>query len=249
MPGRLEGKVAIISGAARGQGASHARLFASEGASVLLGDVLEMEVREVAEELQSSGAGAEAIRLDVTRSDDWAHAVELAEERFGRLNVLVNNAGVISEAGAVDETEKEWHRVIAINQTGVFLGMKHTVPAMRRAREGSIVNISSTLGVVGAEDYIAYQASKAAIRQMTRSAALSYAKDGVRVNAVCPGWVDTPMTEALAPEIRTHDIAMTPLGRSGRPIEISYAVLFLASDESSFVTGTDLVVDGGYVAQ
>jgi NAD(P)-dependent dehydrogenase (short-subunit alcohol dehydrogenase family) len=247
--GRLEGKVAIISGAARGQGAAHARLFASEGAGVVLGDVLETQVNEVADELRSSGAGAEAIRLDVTRSDDWARAVQVAEGRFGPLNVLVNNAGVISERGAEDEPEDAWHRVIAINQSGVFLGMKHVVPAMRRAGGGSIINISSTLGVVGAEDYIAYQASKGAIRQMTKSAALSYAKDGIRVNAVCPGWIDTPMTDALGADIREHDIAMTPLGRAGRPIEVSYAVVFLASDEASFITGADLVVDGGYVAQ
>jgi NAD(P)-dependent dehydrogenase (short-subunit alcohol dehydrogenase family) len=175
--------------------------------------------------------------------------VQVAEGRFGPLNVLVNNAGVISERGAEDEPEDAWHRVIAINQSGVFLGMKHVVPAMRRAGGGSIINISSTLGVVGAEDYIAYQASKGAIRQMTKSAALSYAKDGIRVNAVCPGWIDTPMTDALGADIREHDIAMTPLRRPGRPIEVSYAVVFLASDEASFITGADLVVDGGYVAQ
>jgi NAD(P)-dependent dehydrogenase (short-subunit alcohol dehydrogenase family) len=230
--GRLEGKVAIISGAARGQGAAHARLFASEGAGIVLGDVLETQANEVADELRSSGAGAEAIRLDVTRSDDWTRAVQVAEGRFGPLNVLVNNAGVISERGAEDEPEAAWHRVIAINQSGVFLGMKHVVPAMRRAGGGSIINISSTLGIVGAEDYIAY-----------------HAKDGIRVNAVCPGWIDTPMTDALGADIREHDIAMTPLGRAGRPIEVSYAVVFLASDEASFITGADLVVDGGYVAQ
>jgi cyclopentanol dehydrogenase len=249
VPGRLDGKVALISGAARGQGAAHARLFASEGAAVVLGDVLETQVNEVADELRSSGAGAEAVRLDVTHSNDWTRAVQVAEQRFGRLNVLINNAGVISERGAEDEPEDEWYLVIAINQTGTFLGMKHVVPAMRRAGAGSIINISSALGVVGAEDYIAYQASKGAIRQMTKSAALSYARDGIRVNAVCPGWIDTPMTDSLGAEIREHDIAMTPLGRAGRPIEVSYAVVFLASDESSFVTGADLVVDGGYVAQ
>jgi cyclopentanol dehydrogenase len=249
LAGRLDGKVALISGAARGQGAVHAELFASEGASVVLGDILEKEVRFVADEIRAGGGAADAILLDVTRPEDWVAAVELAEETFGRLDVLVNNAGVIDEGGAVDEDLEAWQRVIAVNQTGMFLGMKHAVPAMRRAGGGSIINVSSTLGVVGADDYIAYQASKGAVRQMTRSAALSYAKDGIRVNTICPGFIETPMTDDLEDEIRDHDIGMTPMARAGKPIEVSYAVLFLASDESSFVTGSDLVVDGGYLAQ
>jgi len=249
MGGRLEGKVALISGAARGQGAAHAELFAKEGASVVLGDILEKEVRFVADEIRAGGAAAEAIVLDVTRPPDWIAAVELTETTFGRLDVLVNNAGIIDEGGAVDEDLEAWHRVIAVNQTGMFLGMKHAVPAMRRAGGGSIVNVSSTLGVVGADDYIAYQASKGAVRQMTRSAALSYVGDGIRVNTICPGFIETPMTDELEDEIRDHDIGMTPMARAGKPIEVSYAVLYLASDESSFVTGSDLVVDGGYLAQ
>jgi len=249
MGGRLEGKVALISGAARGQGAVHAELFAKEGASVVLGDILEKEVRFVADEIRAGGAPAEAIVLDVTRPQDWIAAVELTETTFGRLDVLVNNAGIIDEGGAVDEDLEAWHRVIAVNQTGMFLGMKHAVPAMRRAGGGSIVNVSSTLGVVGADDYIAYQASKGAVRQMTRSAALSYVGDGIRVNTICPGFIETPMTDELEDEIRDHDIGMTPMARAGKPIEVSYAVLYLASDESSFVTGSDLVVDGGYLAQ
>lgn len=249
MPGRLEGKVALISGAARGQGAVHAELFANEGASVVLGDVLEKEVRFVADEIRAGGGAAEATLLDVTRPKDWAAAVELTERTFGRLDVLVNNAGIIDEGGAIDEELESWHRVIAVNQTGMFLGMKHAVPAMRRAGGGSIINVSSTLGVVGAEDYIAYQATKGAVRQMTRSAALSYVKDGIRVNTICPGFIETPMTDDLEDEIRDHDIGMTPMARAGKPIEVSYAVLYLASDESSFVTGSDLVVDGGYLAQ
>ena len=249
MAGRLDGKVALISGAARGQGAVHAELFANEGASVVVGDILEKEVHVVADEIRAGGGAAEAILLDVTQPEDWVAAVELTEETFGRLDVLVNNAGVIDEGGAVDEDLEAWHRVIAVNQTGMFLGMKHAVPAMRRAGGGSIINVSSTLGVVGADDYIAYQASKGAVRQMTRSAALSYVKDGIRVNTICPGFIETPMTDDLEDEIRDHDIGMTPMARAGKPIEVSYAVLFLASDESSFVTGSDLVVDGGYLAQ
>lgn len=249
MSGRLEGKVALISGAARGQGESHARLMAREGASVVLGDILEAEVMAVAKEIEAAGGAAEGVFLDVTRSEDWAVAVEQTEDRFGRLDILVNNAGIITEGGAVDEPEGAWERVIAVNQTGMFLGMKHAVPAMRRAGGGSIINIASTLGVVGAEDYIAYQASKGAIRQMTRSAALSYVNDGIRVNTICPGFIRTPMTDVLEEAIRRHDIGMTPMGRAGEPIEISWAVVYLASDESSFVTGADLVVDGGYLAQ
>ena len=249
MPGRLEGKVALISGAARGQGAEHARLMAREGATLVLGDVLAEDVSSVAKEIVEGGGDAEALRLDVTLSQDWATAVALAEERFGHLDVLVNNAGIISEGDAVGEDEAVWDRVIAVNQTGMFLGMKHAVPAMRRAGGGSIINISSTLGLVGVDDYIAYQASKGAIRLMTRSAALSYAKDGIRANVICPGFIQTPMTDVLDEAIRQHDIGMTPMGRAGQPIEVSHAVVFLASDESSFVTGTDIVVDGGYLAQ
>jgi len=221
MGGRLEGKVALISGAARGQGAVHAELFAKEGASVVLGDILEKEVRFVADEIRAGGGAAEAIELDVTSPRDWIAAVELAETTFGRLDVLVNNAGIIDGGGAVDEDLEAWHRVIAVNQTGMFLGMKHAVPAMRRAGGGSIVNVSSTLGVVGADDYIAYQASKGAVRQMTRSAALSYVRDGIRVNTICPGFIETPMTDDLEDEIRDHDIGMTPMGRAGKPIEVS----------------------------
>lgn len=203
----------------------------------------------VAKEIEAAGGAAEGVFLDVTRSEDWAVAVEQTEDRFGRLDILVNNAGIITEGGAVDEPEDAWERVIAVNQTGMFLGMKHAVPAMRRAGGGSIINIASTLGVVGAEDYIAYQASKGAVRQMTRSAALSYVNDGIRVNTICPGFIRTPMTDVLEEAIRRHDIGMTPMGRAGEPIEISWAVVYLASDESSFVTGADLVVDGGYLAQ
>jgi NAD(P)-dependent dehydrogenase (short-subunit alcohol dehydrogenase family) len=249
MTGRLEGKVTLITGSAGGQGASHAELFTREGAAVVLGDVMEAPLMQLAERLRDAGFRAEALVLDVRENHAWAQAVALAEERFGRLDVLVNNAGVIDEGGAVDEPEDEWDRVIAINQTGMFLGMKHAVPAMRRAGGGSIINVSSTLGVVGAEDYIAYQASKGAVRQMTRSAALSYVGDGIRVNTIIPGFIDTPMTRPLGQDIWDHDVGMTPMGRAGEPIEVSYAALFLASEESSFITGSDLIVDGGYLAQ
>src|SRR4029450_3603327 len=246
---RLTGKVALISGGARGQGAAHAGRFVDEDAAVVLGDLLDQEGDARARELREGGGRAEYLHLDVTRAEDWEAAVRLAEERFGWLNVLVNNAGIISEGGAVDEDERTWQRVIAVNQTGVFLGMKHAVPAMRRAGGGSIVNIASTLGVVGAEDSIASQAGKGAVGQMTKSASLSYVGDAIRVNTICPGFITTPMTDALDEEIHEHDVRMTPLGRPGRPIEVSHAVVFLASDEASFITGAELYVDGGYLAQ
>jgi NAD(P)-dependent dehydrogenase (short-subunit alcohol dehydrogenase family) len=246
--GKLEGKVALISGGAGGMGRSHARRLADEGARVVIGDIDERGAADTAE--AAGGAGrAEHLRLDVADGTSWERAVALAEERFGALHILVNNAGVIREGGAIEETEEGWRHVLDVNQTGVFLGIKHAVPAMRRAGGGAIVNISSTLGVVGAEDYIAYQATKGAVLQITRSAALSYVGDGIRANAICPGFIRTPMTDALDEEIHEHDIGMTPMARAGRPEEVSSAVVFLASDEASFITGAVLAVDGGYLAQ
>jgi len=246
---RLSGSVALITGAARGQGASHARLFAEEGCRVMLADVLDDLGLPLARALRDDGLEADYLHLDVTRAADWAEAVATTEERFGKLTILVNNAGIFSEAGVVEETEARWHEVIGVNQTGVFLGMKHAIPAMRREGGGAVVNISSTLGLAGVEDWIAYQASKAAVVMMSRSAALSYARDGVRVNTVCPGIVRTPMWEAEDPAVRERDVEFTPMGRPASPEEVSHGVLYLASSEASFVTGTELAIDGGYLAQ
>jgi NAD(P)-dependent dehydrogenase (short-subunit alcohol dehydrogenase family) len=246
---RLSGSVALITGAARGQGASHARLFAEEGCRVMLADILDdLGLREAAS-LRDEGLEADYRHLDVTRAADWTKAVTTTEERFGKLTILVNNAGIFSEAGAVEESEARWHEVIGVNQTGVFLGMKHAIPAIRRAGGGAVVNISSTLGLAGVEDWIAYQASKGAVVMMSRSAALSYARDGVRVNTVCPGIVRTPMWEAEDPAVRERDLDFTPMGRPASPEEVSRGVLYLASSEASFVTGTELAIDGGYLAQ
>ena len=249
MGSRLSGSVALITGAARGQGASHARLFAEEGCRVMLADVLDDLGLPLARALRDDGLEADYLHLDVTRAADWAEAVATTEERFGKLTILVNNAGIFSEAGVVEETEARWHEVIGVNQTGVFLGMKHAIPAMRREGGGAVVNISSTLGLAGVEDWIAYQASKAAVVMMSRSAALSYARDGVRVNTVCPGIVRTPMWEAEDPAVRERDVEFTPMGRPASPEEVSHGVLYLASSEASFVTGTELAIDGGYLAQ
>jgi NAD(P)-dependent dehydrogenase (short-subunit alcohol dehydrogenase family) len=245
---RLAGKVALVTGAARGMGLSHATALCEEGASVMLTDVLDGEGADAAAALGARGREARYGHLDVREARDWQRAVGETLDEFGRIDVLVNNAGVISEGDAVDEPEERWQLVIAVNQTGVFLGMKHVVPTMRETGGGSIVNISSVLGATGAKDYIAYQASKAAVLAMTKSAAITYATEGIRVNAICPGTVMTPMHEALPQEAVDEDLAATPMGRVGMPVEISAGVVFLASDQASFVTGSALHIDGGYLA-
>ena len=249
MAGRLDGKVALISGAARGMGECEARLFAREGAKVVLGDVLEEQGRQVAAEINQQGGAATFVRLDVTVESDWQRAVETAERTYGRLHVLVNNAGIVRMA-PLDETSLEaWNEVINVNQTGVFLGMKQAVPAMRRAGGGSIINISSVAGIIGLPNIPAYQASKGAVLLLTKHAAIQYAKDKIRVNSIHPGRIETPMTANLTPERRQLVLSLTPMGRDGKPEEVAYGVLYLASDEASFVTGSELVIDGGYTAQ
>jgi NAD(P)-dependent dehydrogenase (short-subunit alcohol dehydrogenase family) len=250
MAGRLDGKVALISGGARGQGASHGELFAEEGACVVLGDVLDELGERQAEAIQGRGFRALYRHLDVTHERDWIEAVAVAEQEFGRLDILVNNAGVVgTTAGVVDESLEGWERTVAVNQTGVFLGMKHAIPAMRRVGGGSIVNTSSIWGVAGTEEYVGYQATKGAVVLLTKSAALTYVGDNVRVNAVCPGLVMTPMLDDEPEESIAAVVAATPMKRGASPREISYGVLFLASDEASYVTGTELVIDGGFLAQ
>ncbi len=249
MAGRLSGKVALISGAARGMGESEARLFAREGAQVVLGDILEDQGRAAVESIAQQGGTATFVPLDVTRERDWQRAVETVEQAYGRLDILVNNAGIVRMA-PLDETSLEaWNEVIDVNQTGVFLGLKHAVPAMRRAGGGSIVNISSIAGLIGLPNIPAYQASKGAVRILTKNAAVQYATDKIRVNSVHPGRIETPMTAPLAPERREMLLRLTPLGRDGTAEEVAYGVLYLASDESSYVTGAELVIDGGYTAR
>jgi NAD(P)-dependent dehydrogenase (short-subunit alcohol dehydrogenase family) len=248
--GRLNGKVALISGGARGQGAAHAEVFAREGAHVVIGDVRGELGSEVARRLSDEGLSVRYTNLDVTRAEDWGLAVALAEAEFGFLNVLVNNAGVLgSMRNLTDETLEDWNTALAVNQTGVFLGMKHAIPAMRRAGGGSIVNTASIWGIVGGEGYFSYQASKGAVQMMTRAAALAYVRDNIRVNSVCPGLVMTPMAEEEGEESNETVRLATPMGRGCTADEISWGVLYLVSDESRFVTGTDLVIDGGYCAQ
>ena len=247
---RLEGKVALISGGARGMGAEEAVLFAQEGAKVVIGDVLDAEGNATAEAIPDGACAY--IRLDVTSEDDWRQAVALAEERYGRLDILVNNAGVSAVGGIEDTTVEEWDRVMSVNAKGVFLGTKHAIPAMQRAGGGSIINISSQLGIVAMnESSPQYIASKGAVRLLTKSTAIQYAGDGIRCNSVHPGPIVTPMTNfrRADPAVRELMTSRIPLGRYGEAIDVAYGVLYLASDEASFVTGSELVIDGGWVAQ
>ena len=246
---RLEGKVALISGGARGMGAEEALLFAKEGARVVIGDVLE-EGRNIAAEI--GGGQAIFVRLDVTKEGDWQRAVSMAEEVYKRLDILVNNAGVSATGGIEDTTVEEWDRVMEVNAKGVFLGTKHAIPAMQRSGGGSIINISSQLGIVAMnESSPQYIASKGAVRLLTKSTAIQYAAEGIRCNSVHPGPIVTPMTEGRRSDdaVRSLMESRIPLGRYGEAIDVAYGVLYLASDEASFVTGSELVIDGGWVAQ
>ena len=246
---RLAGKVVLISGGARGMGAAEARLFAREGARVIVGDVLDAEGAAVAGAI---GEAATFVRLDVTREDDWTRAVALAVERYGALNVLVNNAGIGGSSRVEDTTTEAWDRVMDVNAKGVFLGTRAAIPALRRAGGGSIVNIASQLGLVGMDDSSPqYTASKGAVRLLTKTTALQYAREGIRCNSVHPGPILTPMTEQRRadPVVYQRMLSRIPMGRYGTADEVALAVLYLASDESAFVTGSELVIDGGWTAQ
>ncbi|MBM3140794.1 MAG: glucose 1-dehydrogenase [Chloroflexi bacterium] len=248
---RLPGKVAIVTGGGSGLGAATARLFATEGAAVVVADVYEEGGRRVAAGIIEGGGRAEFVRADVTSPADWERLVAATEQRFGRLDILVNNAGISSTAFADPLDAAGWHAIMGVNATGVYLGTAAAVPAMRRAGGGSIVNFSSILGFVASEGgHPAYAASKGAVRLLTKATAVRYGPEGIRANSVHPGFMP-PMRSAGAgaPEARQRAIAETPLRRTGEPIEVAYGVLFLASDEASFVTGTELVIDGGYIAR
>ena len=249
---RLEGKVALISGGARGQGAAEAKLFAGEGAKVVFGDILDDLGRQVEAEIHEVGGEALYIHLDVTNAADWASAVEAAVSRYGRLDVLVNNAGITIRKNVEDTTEEDWDRIMAINAKGVFLGTKQAIPAMRESGGGSIVNISSTAGLVGSPySGASYAATKGAVRLFTKATAIQYAKEGIRCNSVHPGLLETPMTQDMLADAahREERTQRIPLGRVGTAEDVAYGVLYLASDESSFVTGSELVIDGGATAQ
>jgi NAD(P)-dependent dehydrogenase (short-subunit alcohol dehydrogenase family) len=240
--GRLSGKVAIVTGAAQGIGKAIAETFAREGAIVIAGDVKPGPAGE-------SWSDIQFLALDVTRQEDWEAAVKTAE-KHGRLDILINNAGIVFSYDPIHETSMDtWNKVIAVNQTGTFLGMRAVIPTMCEQKSGSIVNISSIWGVVGAAGVAAYQAAKGAVRTMTKNAAITYAPNNIRSNSIHPGLIWTPLIEAQDNSITESIVAETPLGRPGTAQEVANGALFLASDESSFVTGVELPIDGGFLAK
>ena len=233
-------------------GAAEARLFVREGARVAFGDILEDEGRRLEAEINETGGEALFVRLDVASESDWRQAISATVARFGKLDILVNNAGVVVWGTLEDTTDQDWNLVMDVNVKGVFLGTKTAIPEMRKAGGGSIVNISSVSGNVGQESIQpVYNASKGAVRIFTKSVAIQYAKEGIRVNSVHPGSVKTPMIESrlAEPERYEQSLSRIPLGRIGSPEDVAYAVLYMASDESSYVTGTQLVIDGGLLAR
>jgi len=240
--GRLDGKVVLISGGARGQGATEARMMASEGAKVVFGDILDDEGKRVEAEIAELGNEATYVHLDVTKEDDWKAAIDTALNQYGKLDILVNNAGILIRKSIEDTTEEEWDRIMAVNAKGVFLGTKHAIPAMRQAGGGSIVNISSTAGLVGSLDGSpSYTATKGAVRLFTKATAIQYAKENIRCNSVHPGPIETDMiSDTLTdPDRLERRMQRLPLKRIGTTEDIAYGVIYLASDESSFVTGAD----------
>ncbi|MEX0426451.1 SDR family NAD(P)-dependent oxidoreductase [Nocardioides sp. DS6] len=238
---RLDGKVAIVTGASRGIGHAIVDALAAEGARVVATSRAAVD--------GSFPTGVEYECLDVASEADWQRVVAGVVARHGRVDVLVNNAGIIAYETVHDLTSEDWNKVVAVNQTGTWLGMREAIPHMIAQGGGSIINVSSIWGSAAVAGAHAYHATKGAVRNMSKSAAVSYAKERVRVNSVHPGFIRTPLTEAQAPEVNEYVISQTPMGRAGNPDEIAAGVVFLASDESSFVTGSELVIDGGYLAQ
>ena len=251
--GKLDGKVALISGGARGQGAAEAETFTREGAKVVFGDVRDTEGQKVEAAIRAAKGEAVYVHLDVTSESDWQTAVQTAISRYGMLNILINNAAIVIPRVPIEErTAEEWDRVMAVNAKGVFLGTKYVIPAMRRAGGGSIVNISSVAGIgQSLHQEPAYAASKGAIRIFTKVTASQHAKDRIRCNSVHPGPIDTEMLHSAMrdPEVLQRRLQRVPLGRMGTVPEVVAAVLYLASDDSSYVTGSELVIDGGALAQ
>jgi NAD(P)-dependent dehydrogenase (short-subunit alcohol dehydrogenase family) len=247
---RLADKVAIITGGANGMGAAECRLFAKEGARVVVADVRDGDGKTLVDQITGAGGQARYAHLDVTQETEWQHVVSFAVETFGKLDILVNNAGISGGIASDIMSTSAYDRLMEVNAKGVFLGMKHAIPAMQRAGGGSIINISSISGIAGQTVvHMGYNASKGAVRVMTKSAAVQHAQEGIRVNSVHPGVMPPMLTSNTDPEVRSRLLKPVPMRREGRVEEVAYAVLFLASDEASYITGAELVVDGGFLAQ
>lgn len=238
---RLNGKVAIVTGASRGIGLGIVEKFAAEGATVIAGSTS-----------NPSGVypdGVEGVALDVASESDWARVTEGVLAKHGRIDVLVNNAGIIAYEPLHELDLDAWSKVVGVNQTGVFLGMRSVIPSMQKQKSGSIVNVSSIWGSAAVPGAHAYHATKGAVLMMTKNAAITYVGDGIRVNSMLPGFIDTPLTQSQDPDVNSYVVGLTPMARAGTPEEIANGCLFLASDESSFMTGAEMVIDGGYLAQ
>jgi NAD(P)-dependent dehydrogenase (short-subunit alcohol dehydrogenase family) len=249
---RLEGKVALITGAASGMGASMARIFAGEGAKVVVADMLEDEGKQVVADITKANGAAMFRRLDVSSEAEWKATIEAALAEYGKLDILVNDAGLSGSAVADLFDTAAWDRLMAVNARGVFLGMKFAIPLMKAQGGGSIVNISSISGITGQHGvHVAYNASKGAVRTLTKAAAVQHGRDNIRVNSVHPGLMPPMRTSGRTadPAVRAKMLEGVPLRRAGRVEEVAHAVLFLASDEASYITGAELPVDGGYLAQ
>ncbi|HEX6432484.1 MAG TPA: glucose 1-dehydrogenase [Niastella sp.] len=237
---QLKNKIAIITGANQGIGLAITKQFAEHGAVVYAFDI---------KKDADYGEGISFINCDVSLEEDWKAGVQQVLKAHGRIDILVNNAGIIDYTPIHEIELEDWNKLIAVDQTGVLLGMKHVIPQMLKQKYGSIINVSSIWGLVGAENVVAYNAAKGAVALMTKNAAITYAKNGIRVNSVHPGFVKTPLTDAQDKKLNKIVIEATPMGRGAEPKEIASGVLFLASDESSYITGSELVIDGGYTAQ
>ena len=248
--GRLEGTGAIISGGAKGQGAEEARLFAQEGAKVIIGDILDREGMQIESEIAEQGGEAKFVHLDVSSEEDWSRTVDLSMSEYGRLDILVNNAGILLMKGLEETSGQEWDNIQNINSKGVFLGSKTVIPAMRESGGGSIVNISSIAGLIGSK-FTAYGASKGLVRTLTKSVAVNHGHEGIRCNSVHPGIIETDMVSEMigSQEGREYQLNRTPLKVIATSRDVALGVLYLASDESRYVTGSELVIDGGITAQ
>jgi cyclopentanol dehydrogenase len=249
--GKLKGKVALITGAGMGMGYNEALLFAQEGAIVIVTDINSLAGEKVVQEIQKSGGKASFLKHDVSKEEDWKDVINKALKAYGKVDILINNAAIFLRKDLENTTSQEWDQIFDVNAKSVFLGCKYVAPAMKKAGGGSIVNISSMYGLIGGPSLAVFAASKGAVRLLTKAIAVDYARDNIRVNSIHPGLIETPLTADIIkdPMQKEYFVSKTLLGRPGRPIEVAQAVLFLASDDASYITGSEIIVDGGFTAQ